>query len=33
MAVATSGYRVTAKTGHHRLSFESATLVLGSVCA
>lgn len=30
MAIAGAGYRVTAKTGHHKLSLESARLALGS---
>lgn len=29
MAIACAGYRVTSKTGHHRISFESVRLVLG----
>jgi hypothetical protein len=29
MAIACAGYRVTAKTGHHKISFESVTLALG----
>jgi hypothetical protein len=28
MAIACAGYRVTAKTGHHKLSFESTRLIL-----
>jgi hypothetical protein len=30
MAIACAGYRVTAKTGHHKVTFYSATLALGS---
>jgi len=30
MAIACAGYRVTAKTGHHKITFYSATLALGS---
>ncbi|MBI2835206.1 MAG: hypothetical protein HYX76_12350 [Acidobacteria bacterium] len=30
MAIACAGYRVTAKTGHHKMSFESVTLALGT---
>lgn len=29
MAIACAGYRITAKTGHHRISLESAALALG----
>lgn len=29
MAIACAGYRITAKTGHHKLAFECAALVLG----
>jgi hypothetical protein len=29
MAIACAGYRVTAKTGHHKISFESVRLALG----
>ncbi len=29
MAIACAGYRVTSKTGHHKLSFESIRLVFG----
>jgi hypothetical protein len=29
MAIACAGYRVTAKVGHHRVSFDSVPLVLG----
>jgi uncharacterized protein (UPF0332 family) len=29
MAIACAGYRITAKTGHHKISLESAALVLG----
>ncbi|MCI0627451.1 MAG: hypothetical protein L0387_38365 [Acidobacteria bacterium] len=29
MAIACAGYRVTSKTGHHKLSFESTRLALG----
>lgn len=29
MAIACAGYRITAKTGHHRVSLESAALALG----
>jgi uncharacterized protein (UPF0332 family) len=30
MAIACAGYRVTAKTGHHKLTFYGANLALGS---
>jgi hypothetical protein len=30
MAIACAGYRVTAKTGHHKVSFDSMKLALGS---
>jgi hypothetical protein len=30
MAIACAGYRVTAKTGHHKITFNSANLALGS---
>jgi hypothetical protein len=30
MAIACAGYRVTAKTGHHKMTFYSAKLALGS---
>jgi hypothetical protein len=30
MAIACAGYRVTAKTGHHKISFDSVKLALGS---
>jgi hypothetical protein len=30
MAIACAGYRVTAKTGHHKITFYSANLALGS---
>jgi uncharacterized protein (UPF0332 family) len=30
MAIACAGYRVTAKTGHHKISFESVRLALGA---
>ena len=30
MAIACAGYRVTAKTGHHKISFESVKLALGT---
>jgi hypothetical protein len=30
MAIACAGYRVTAKTGHHKMTFHSANLALGS---
>ena len=30
MAIACAGYRVTAKTGHHKISFDSITLALGA---
>jgi uncharacterized protein (UPF0332 family) len=30
MAIACAGYRVTAKTGHHKITFYSASLALGS---
>lgn len=29
MAIACTGYRITAKTGHHRVSWEGAALALG----
>ena len=29
MAIASAGYRVTAKTGHHKITFYSANLALG----
>lgn len=29
MAVACAGYRITAKTGHHKISLESAPLAIG----
>ena len=29
MAIACAGYRVTAKTGHHKVSFDAITLALG----
>jgi hypothetical protein len=29
MAIACAGYRVTAKSGHHRISFDSMKLALG----
>jgi hypothetical protein len=29
MAIAAAGYRVTAKTGHHKVAFDSITLALG----
>ena len=29
MAIAAAGYRVTAKTGHHRVAFDSIILALG----
>jgi hypothetical protein len=29
MAIASAGYRVTARTGHHKVAFESITLALG----
>ena len=29
MAIATAGYRVTARVGHHKISFDSVRLVLG----
>lgn len=31
MAVACAGYRITAQTGHHKISLESATLALGGI--
>jgi uncharacterized protein (UPF0332 family) len=31
MAIACAGYRVTAKTGHHKISFDSIKLALGAV--
>ena len=30
MAIACAGYRVTAKTGHHKITFNSIKLALGS---
>ncbi len=30
MAIACTGYRVTAKTGHHKITFYSASLALGA---
>lgn len=30
MAIACAGYRVTAKTGHHKISFDSIKIALGS---
>jgi len=30
MAIACAGYRVTAKTGHHKITFYSANLALGA---
>lgn len=30
MAIACAGYRVTAKAGHHRISFDSCKLALGA---
>src|SRR5262245_17986752 len=30
MAITCAGYRVTAKTGHHKITFYSANLALGS---
>lgn len=30
MAIACAGYRVTAKTGHHKITFYSANLALGT---
>ena len=30
MVIACAGYRVTAKTGHHKISFESVKLALGA---
>jgi hypothetical protein len=30
MAIACAGYRVTAKTGHHKISFDSIKLALGA---
>ena len=30
MAIACAGYRVTAKTGHHKVSFDAITLALGA---
>lgn len=30
MATACAGYRVTAKTGHHKISFESVKIALGA---
>src|SRR5207253_3625404 len=33
MAIACAGYRVTAKTGHHKISFDSIKLALSSGAA
>ena len=33
MAIACAGYRVTAKTGHHKITFYSVNLALGSGAA
>jgi hypothetical protein len=33
MAISCAGYRVTAKTGHHKISFDSIKLALGSGAA
>lgn len=33
MAIACAGYRVTAKAGHHRISFDSSKLALGAGAA
>lgn len=30
MAIACAGYRISGSTGHHKVSFQSITLVLGS---
>jgi len=30
MAIACAGYRVTAKTGHHKISFDGIRLALGA---
>lgn len=30
MAIACAGYRITAKTGHHKISLESAILAIGN---
>jgi hypothetical protein len=30
MAIACAGYRVTAKTGHHKISFDCMKLALGT---
>lgn len=30
MAIACAGYRVTAKTGHHKISFDTIKLALGA---
>src|SRR6266852_977966 len=30
MAIACAGYRVTAKTGHHKISFDSIVVALGA---
>jgi hypothetical protein len=30
MAIACAGYRVTARTGHHKIAFDSTTLALGA---
>jgi len=30
MAIACAGYRVTAKTGHHKITFYSASLAIGA---
>ncbi|MHB8744343.1 MAG: SAV_6107 family HEPN domain-containing protein [Sulfuricaulis sp.] len=31
MAIACAGYRITSKIGHHRISFESAKILLGNL--
>jgi hypothetical protein len=33
MAIACAGYRVTAKTGHHKITIDSVNLALGSAAA
>ncbi len=33
MVIACAGYRVTAKIGHHKISFDGITLALGSAAA
>ena len=33
MAIACAGYRVTAKTGHHRVAFDSLSIAVGARAA